>query len=79
MNSTVDTHVRMTMDQAIKLAAFVVEIRPEWKAAPIRGLLQAHTYGSGGVTVMDVEELTRRTVAEAFTSTQEQLTKLPTQ
>ncbi|YCH09501.1 hypothetical protein ACTAQJ_08005 [Arthrobacter sp. alpha11c] len=68
---------RMTMNQAIKLAAFVAEIRPEWSAGPIRGLLQAHTYGSGGVTVMGVEELTRRTVAAAFTSPQTQLTELP--
>ncbi|MCF3137666.1 hypothetical protein LRQ04_00215 [Paenarthrobacter sp. AR 02] len=79
MKSTVDTHVRMTMEQAIKLAAFVVEIRPEWKAGPIRSLLQNHTYGYEQAPVMAVEELTRRTVAAAFTSTQEQLTELPTQ
>ena len=49
MNSTafaMPTVRRMTQEQAIKLASFVVTIRPEWSAAPIRGLLQAHTYGT---------------------------------
>lgn len=80
MNSTVETVPtvrRMTQEQAIKLASFVVTIRPEWSAAPIRGLLQAHTYGSRGLEVIEVEELTLRTVAAAFTSTQAQLTELP--
>ncbi|WP_189016051.1 hypothetical protein [Paenarthrobacter histidinolovorans] len=80
MNSTaftVPTIRRMTQEQAIKLAAFVCTIRPEWSAGPIRGLLQAHTYGSRGLEVIELEELTRRTVAAAFTSTQEQLTELP--
>ncbi|YCK81217.1 hypothetical protein M1D89_19430 [Arthrobacter sp. D3-18] len=75
--STVPTVRRMTQEQASKLAAFVVTIRPEWLAAPIRGLLQSHTYGTRGVEEIEVEELTRRTVAAAFTSTQEQLTELP--
>lgn len=80
MNSTVDTVPtvrRMTQEQAIKLAAFIFTIRPEWSAAPIRGLLQAHTYGTRGLEVIEVEELTLRIVAAAFTSTQEQLTELP--
>lgn len=68
---------RMTQEQAIKLASFVVTIRPEWSAGPIRGLLQAHTYGSRGLEELEVDELTRRTVAAAFTSAQEQLTELP--
>lgn len=80
MNSNVDTAPtvrRMTQEQATKLAAFIVTIRPEWSAAPIRGLLQAHTYGHGGVKQISAEELTLRTVAESFTSTQEQLAELP--
>ena len=74
---TVPTVRRMTQEQAIKLASFVVTIRPEWSAGPIRGLLQAHTYGTRGLEVIEVEDLTRRTFAAAFTSTQEQLTELP--
>lgn len=74
---TVPNVRRMTQEQAIKLAAFVCTIRPEWSAGPIRGLLQAHTYGTRGLEVIEVEDLTRRTVAAAFTSTQEQLTELP--
>jgi hypothetical protein len=74
---TVPTVRSMTQEQATKLAAFIVTIRPEWSAAPIRGLLQAHTYGYRGLEVTGAAELTRRTVAAAFTSTQEQLTELP--
>ncbi|WP_416430064.1 hypothetical protein [Paenarthrobacter nicotinovorans] len=80
MNRTVETVPtvrRMTQEQANKLASFVVTIRPEWSAGPIRGLLQAHTYGTRGLEVIEVQELTRRTVAAAFTSTQAQLTELP--
>jgi hypothetical protein len=56
----------MTPDQAFRLAAFVLTIRPEWSRTTLMRLLQSHTHGTEGREKMGVDELSTYMLAAAF-------------